>query len=266
LGFGAFAAILAFSGASEALAQKKKSNTTSQLATDADYKAIQKQKELFGKLVVAETGTLTVRVSYQQYASNPKYKAPKNTNNNAMINQQNQLMRTYNNLMLEMQRAATSRTPQQAMQHRRRIQQDMARWQQQYRQFMTRYYQAMAKSKTNPNNMPFIIVTNTKDFDLPIEDNAVYRKLNLPFEYDDTGNVKKYTDKEKADLRGSDKSKPGYTAKFEELQAGQDLELFLTPPVKNDAAAVDMAARPTIHMIVITKDNGTSSSIAPPKK
>ena len=274
LAFGALAAALALGGTTEVLAQKKKVNTNSNsntkttypLATDADYAAIQKQKELFGKLVTVDTGALTLRVSYQQYASNPKYKAPKNSNS-AMTNQQNQLMRTYNNLMQEMQRAATSRTPQQAMQHQQRMQQDMIRWQQQYQQFVTKYYQTLMKMYSNPNNMPFVVVTNTKDFDLAIEDKAVYRKLNLPFEYDDTGNVKTYTDKEKADLRGSDKSKPGYTAKYEDLQAGQDVELFLTapPPAKKSADAVDMPpAHPTVHMIVITKDNGTTSSVPQP--
>ncbi|HZZ78281.1 MAG TPA: hypothetical protein VFE62_07170 [Gemmataceae bacterium] len=288
LGFSGLLAAFALFGATEAQAQKKKASKDASYprATDADYKAIQKQKELSGKLVAVDTGVVTLRVEYQQYAANPKYKPPKNTNNNSLINQQNQLMRTYNNLMMDMQRSATARTPQQAQQAQRRIAQDLSRWQQQYNQFMVKNYQALVKLNSNPANQPFITVTATKDFDLDIEDKATYRKLNLPFEYDDAGNVKTYTDKEKAELRGTDKTKPGYTAKFEELHAGQEVKLYLTPPPKKSKSdsdtpkktdpdapkktdsdtpmTADDVPRPTINMILITKDDGTSSSSSQP--
>jgi hypothetical protein len=287
LGFSGLLAAIAFCGTTEALAQKKKAKangTDAPRATDADYKSIQNQKELVGKLVAAEPGVLTLRVDYPQWVANPKYKAPKvtNTKGNSVANQQNQMMRTYHDLQLQMQRAATARTPQQALQAQQRIAQDLARWQQQYNQFVAKNYQQLNQinnQNQNPNNQPFMVVTTTKDFDLEIQEKAVYRKLSLPFEYDDTGNVKTYTDKEKAELRGTDKSKPGYTAKFEELQAGQELKLYLTPPSKKAPAAKDknkdadpdaapmevtQVPRPTINMIVITKDNGTTSSVAQP--
>jgi hypothetical protein len=99
---------------------------------------------------------------------------------------------------------------------------------------------------------------------------VVYRKLFLPFEYDDMGQVKTYTKEEKEELRGDDKTKPGYTAKFEEFRAGQEVKLYLTPPKKKekdkDADAdkekdkdapkeKEEVLRPTINMIVATKDN-----------
>src|SRR5947209_721562 len=43
-----------------------------------------------------------------------------------------------------------------------------------------------------------------KDFEVEVPEDVVVRRLNLPLEYDDKGNVKEYTEKEKKALRGSD--------------------------------------------------------------
>lgn len=269
VGFTGLLLALAVFSSTDAWAQKKKNKdkdtTDYPAATDDDYKSIQKQKELPGKLVAANTGTITIRVEYPHYEPNPKYKPPKNAGANSPANQMNKIMQTYTDLQNQYNRAASATNPKQAAQAQQRIASDMAKLQTQYNQLAAQ----LAKTNTDPNNQPFIVVTNTKDFDLEIQDNCVYRRLNLPFEYDDTGNVKTYTKEEKDALRGDDKTKPGYTAKAEDLSAGQEIKLYLTPPKKKDkdkdadkdkekdkdaAKEPEEVPRPTINMIVITKD------------
>ncbi len=191
------------------------------------------------------------------------------------------MWKTYNDLQAQYQKAAYG-NPKQAAQIQQRIANDMAKLQTQYMQLMN----AMAKAgstpaNTDPNNQPFITVTNTKDFDLEVMEKVVYRKLFLPFEYDDTGKVKTYTKEEKDALRGDDKTKPGYTAKFEEFRAGQDIKLYLTPPKKKEKdkdadkdadkdkekdkdapKEPEEVLRPTINMIVATKDNAAPTTQA----
>ena len=143
-------------------------------------------------------------------------------------------------------------------------------------QEVMRMNQQIAKGafKTDPNTQPFITVTGTKDFDLELTEKVVYRKLILPFEYDDTGNVKTYTDKEKADLKGEDKTKPGYMAKVEEFIPGMEVKLTLAAPKKKpapekdadkdkekDTKAPEEVARPTVSMVVMTKEGPNSGSI-----
>jgi hypothetical protein len=265
LGFGALLAGLALLGSVDALAQKKKNKDKDAkdypAATDADYKSIQKQKELPGKLVAINTGTVTIRVDYSHQEPNPKYKPPKDNN------QINQILKTYADLQMQYQKAAYG-NPKQVMQAQQRIANDMAKLQTQYSHLVGQ----VAKTSNDPNNQPFITITNTKDFDLEIMENCVYRKLNLAFEYDDTGNVKTYTKEEKDALRGDDKTKPGYAAKSDELAAGQEIKLYLTPPKKKEkdkdadkekdkdaAKEPEEVQRPTVNMIVITKDNPTAN-------
>ena len=284
LGFGGVLAILVAFAPSDVVAQKKKDGKDKDkdkypAATDADYKAIQKQKTLAGKVVSIDNINVTLRVEYPHYEANPKYKPPRVTNPkaanyNAAANQQYQMWKTYNDITRQQQQAALAKNPRDYQHAMQRISQDMARLQQQVMQQM---YQAGANPPTfDPNNPPFIVVTNTKDFDLEVQDNVVYRKLFLPVEYDDTGNIKKYTEKEKTELRGDDKTKPGYTAKLDEFQAGQEVKLYLTPPKKKekdkdadkdvekekdkDAKAVEEVLRPTVNMVVMTKDTPNTTS------
>jgi hypothetical protein len=73
-------------------------------------------------------------------------------------------------------------------------------------------------------------------------------------------------------LRGDDKTKPGYTAKLEEFKAGQEVKPYLTPPKKKekhkdadkekdkDAKVVEEVLRPTVNMVVMTKDTPNTTS------
>jgi hypothetical protein len=58
-----------------------------------------------------------------------------------------------------------------------------------------------------------------KDFEFEFADRVALRKQNLPFEYDDKGNPKKYTSGEMAKLKGIG-GLPGYVAKHEDFTPG----------------------------------------------
>jgi hypothetical protein len=132
--------------------------------------------------------------------------------------------------------------------------------------------QSANDQKTGNNTTdPFIVVHSYKEYDLETKDNVVVRKLFLSTEFDDMGNVKKYSDKEKAELRGTDKSKPGYASKMDEVASGMEAKLYLTPPPKKkkaseskaDEEGVGNADRPTINMIVLQKDAPAPTTTSP---
>jgi hypothetical protein len=75
----------------------------------------------------------------------------------------------------------------------------------------------------------------SKDFKVRAADNIRVRAIAPPLDYDDKGNVKKYTKKELEALKGPDKKLPGYTAEYEALHAGQIVHVYLA---KNEANPV----------------------------
>jgi len=121
-------------------------------------------------------------------------------------------------------------------------------------------------------NSPYKVAHDYKDFDLPVADKVVVRKLNLGMEYDNEGNVKTFTKEEIAKLKGNDPKVPGYAAKLEDLKAGQFVHLYLNPPPKAEKDQKDEGVgnipRPTVRMIVILQDvsNFTTSTGSRPKK
>jgi len=69
------------------------------------------------------------------------------------------------------------------------------------------------------------------------------RKNFLGTDYDDMGNPKTYTKAQLAELKGKDTTKPGYTAKLEDLQPGQEVVVYLTKPKKTATKAVAPAKK-----------------------
>jgi hypothetical protein len=102
-----------------------------------------------------------------------------------------------------------------------------------------------------------------KPVDVRARDDCKVRMMNPPVEYDDAGNLKKWTKKELDKLK--DKSKlPGYPANFDMLKTGQFVQIYLAkpPPAPKDKGGTkkkkdedppepmgDM--RPEVVMIVI---------------
>jgi hypothetical protein len=80
-----------------------------------------------------------------------------------------------------------------------------------------------------------IQVTKT-DVEFQTKDPVTVRTMVLPEQFDEKGNPKKYTKQELAELKGKDKSAPGYESALEKLEAGQTVKVFLTElPVKKKA-------------------------------
>src|SRR5437867_3917595 len=78
-----------------------------------------------------------------------------------------------------------------------------------------------ASVNVNPNSLPYKIVAESKDFELPVDEKVIVRRQTLPYTYDDKGNPVQYSKEDIEKLRGTDKSKPGYQAKYEDLTSGQ---------------------------------------------
>jgi hypothetical protein len=279
----------------EIVAQKKDKKAAQEdyAATPADYAQIKNTKELTGTLqtIDGSSHTLTLRVEVPHYEPNPKYK-PTMPKNGPNVNQQAYQLakmayeqwKLYQDIMKLQQTAAQAKKPQDVQRAMQRYQNDLARWQLQQIQYTAKMNAAIAQGialmNNDPNNQPFKVVASLMDYTLEIQDPVVVRKMFLATEYDDTGNLKKYTAQEKEELRGKDKTKPGYEAKFEDLLPSQEVKISLTPPKKksdkdkekdkdaktDDAPMIDDVPRPTVNMIVMTKELTASPGESTPKK
>src|SRR5262249_53309355 len=139
-----------------------------------------------------------------------------------------------------------------------RYQNDMARTNQQ----MLAKANKATDNKNNANNTtdPFIVVHSYKEYDLETQDKVYVRKLFLPQEFDDMGNVKKYSEKEKNELKDP---KGGYKSKMDEVAPGMEAKLSLTAPKKkketdtkaDQEAGAGEVDRPTVNTIVLQKDS-----------
>jgi hypothetical protein len=95
--------------------------------------------------------------------------------------------------------------------------------------------------------------------DLPVRaaEGIRVRALVPPLDYDDKGNIKKYTKEQLKEMKGPE-NLPGYTAEYESLRAGQMVQVYLAkqkgaaPPAKakDDKAKDDKAkdAKPAIKL------------------
>ncbi len=204
---GLIASSLALSSGEAGQKKDAKKAPTATAAT-ADYSALQNLGQIGGVLVDLNAGSrsLTLRVSIPKMEANPGYRPD-----------QGNLMRRYQQIM-------NNPNP--------------AQRQQQLQQFAK---QAMQ----NLGNQPYKVAASQKDFTLNLQENVTVRKLFLGVEYDDTGNVKTYSKEKIAALRGNDPAKPGYAAKVDELQPGQEVLLLL---------AKSTNGQPEVRMIVMTRE------------
>lgn len=231
---------------------KKAAKNTADKATPEDYKQIRNLKELTGKLVYADANnhTLTLRIEIPHMEPNPNFKPGGGGVKGGNNNQYQQLQ----NLYRQQAQVQSIQNPVQRQQKMMQIMQQIQK--QQYQQMMQA---AKGKNGGGNNNTPFRLVQDNKDFDLEIAEKVVVRKMFLPREFDDKGFLKEYTKEEMAKLKGSDKSKPGFEAKLEELVNGQTVKLVLAAPKKvdpkADADGVGNIARPLVTTIYILQDS-----------
>jgi hypothetical protein len=130
-------------------------------------------------------------------------------------------------------------------------------------QNMSQFQVQMAVKQTNE-------IYSWTDMDVRASENCKVRTKAPPIEYDDKGNLKKYTQKELNALKGTSKL-PGYPSDLDHLTAGQIVTLYMAktkPGSKIEAASPKKKSadddsppppRPEVVMIVVEKE-------APPPK
>ena len=269
----------------DAVAQNKK--TKVEQGTAQDYYYMAQVKSFTGQLISFDdsTKTMTVRYTFSEWVPNPNYNAKAAGNQYAhLVQHQNQLTQHQNRLAAEMQHAAASKNPKQAAPHLRNAQHEMG----QIAHIQNLIGMDMAKlTNVNPNNLPFKAKEHQKDFDLDMQAAVVYRKMFLPQEYDDTGNLKTYTKEKIAELKGKDPNPKGsYSAVASEYHPGQTVGVYLTPPPKKTSSSSSSSSstednkdakkspaeddggtpKPTVRMLVIMQDGNLAAAPTVDKK
>jgi hypothetical protein len=190
---------------------KKKDRIKSREATPDDYKALGKMREVIGRLLSLDgSQQLTLKVDYPALEPKNKNGAPNDPYQRviqAQSRQQQQAQREY-------QRILAIRNP---IQRQQRLDQFFARQQ--------AIAQQQANAALDPRKSPYKVVTSSVTFQLPIKENVKVARAKMELEYDDKGQIVEYTKEELQKKR--DKDMPGYTAKFEDLQPGQLLKVYL---------------------------------------
>ncbi|HEY7153877.1 MAG TPA: hypothetical protein VH575_07940 [Gemmataceae bacterium] len=106
-----------------------------------------------------------------------------------------------------------------------------------------------------------IEVPVAKDKNVPYELQSIdevkvrFDENALPPKFDDKGRIKRYTPKEKKELKGDDKKTPGYPAEFSDLKQGQIVQVTLVQkkgaPRKAKGADPTGEYAPHMSLIVI---------------
>ncbi|MBY0232052.1 MAG: hypothetical protein K2W96_22440, partial [Gemmataceae bacterium] len=102
------------------------------------------------------------------------------------------------------------------------------------RQASQRLSQAVASLRSGGGAAPagYDYKTATTKVEFQASEKVKVRSLVLPETYDEKGEIKKYSAKELADLRGKDKSLPGYESSLEKLEVGQKVKVVLAAAAK----------------------------------
>lgn len=226
----------------------------------------------------------TLKITYPEVRLKPGARLPNLSHSHAqyMNNQYRQMMnlqrqegriehhRVHN--MMQMQ--------QMYMQTQAAQQRTLARLQQQELQQELRLLQQEIRAIQNT----YQVVPVTAEVNFQADANVKVRIKNLPEQFDEKGNIKKYTREELSALKGKDKELIGYESSVESLQPGQIVLVSLrshkkphsaspaTPVSKKDKAGDQDAGSSIEHkmqttMIVILKDgDGLPGAIAPSKQ
>ncbi len=96
-------------------------------------------------------------------------------------------------------------------------------------------------SVLTPEGLPpgYKLVKSTRDVEFQHTENVKVRTMFLPEEFDDKGDVKKYTAAEKLKLKGKDKKLPGYESSIEKIEVGHKIKLKLVKRPKPKPAPVE---------------------------
>jgi len=255
--------------------------------TPEEYVAFNRLKEVTGKLGFSDplSKSLSLVLEIPTYDPSKVPAAKKGNNpNNGLTQLEQRIQRKAQEIERDKLDLARARTPAEKQRRAAELQRDIAQLNQEVAQYKAKLASASGKAEANAEKG---IVMVSKEFQVDVPDNVIVRRLSLPFEYDDKGNVKTWSDKEKADLKGTDKSLPGYKAKYEDLAPGAKVTLHLSPPAakkteskaketkdskkdskeakeaKKDApgledVAMDTPPRARVRMIVIVDENAAA--------
>jgi hypothetical protein len=232
----------------------------------------------------------TLTITYPQVRQKPGARMP-----NLQTAQGQNILRQYQQLLNLQQQRGQSNAPQQALLNTMQMQQlgtQLQMSQQRAMQPMTRVQQQQAQRELRLVQQDikaiqnlFQVVPMKRDVDFQAADNVKVRLKNPPEQFDDKGNIKKYTSAELAALKGKDKSLIGYESSVEGLKPGQTVLVTLraakklksttapTPATKKDKeaekketdSATDHKMQATMIVIVQDSDAATDST-APAKK
>jgi hypothetical protein len=162
-----------------------------------------------GKLLTAPDpdGTFTLQVETKRTEpKNPNQLSKKEAQLQTKIQQSQQKIA---NLQAQI---IAARTAKEATHHQTQLQKEL-----------THLQQLMAQSQLKPGDLKE--VTDTQVYEMKLTDGADVRYMNLPTVFDDEGKPKKYTDKEKQELRGKKTNLPGYEGKVDDLKPGQTVKV-----------------------------------------
>jgi hypothetical protein len=127
----------------------------------------------------------------------------------------------------------------------------------------------------------FTVRTYTQDVEFQATESVKVRTLVLPEQFDEKGNVKKYTRAELAELKGKDKNLPGFESALEKLEVGQKVRVLLVQTAKAPAPAPkdkdkdkdkdkkakdDDEKKKQVKMITIVETEGDAAAGPAPKK
>jgi hypothetical protein len=148
-------------------------------------------------------------------------------------------------------RVAQARTPQQLASALRSLQQANA-------SALRSALQGAARGAQNP----YTVKKESRDFIIQLAPEASIRVSWAPVEYDDMGNLKKFSAAELKELKGNAKL-PGYKADLTALRAGQEATIRLAK-VKDDEADTEKHLRATL--VLITKESDQPLPKGKPKR
>jgi hypothetical protein len=219
-----------------AFAADKKKDAGAKDTNPADYQALADAHTVTGKLlsVGGSDKSLSLRVDYQLLQPNPNAAKGQAHGMQHLLREQQQIMRT--------------RNPWVRAQKLQQFENDVIRQQ------------------GRAVNQAFKVVSEHKDFDLESTAEVAVRYLEPPEQYDDKGNLKKYTAAELKELKGKNPDLPGYAADFDKLAPGQTVRVTLAKPKADKDKPKDKDApddkKPLVSMVVIVAD---APAADPPK-
>jgi hypothetical protein len=148
---------------------------------------------------------MTINVAYQKLQLKPGQNVA--GANLGLQRQYNRILQLQNQLMRPPSR---QHNPMQTMQ--------------QLQNAMVQFQIQLARTEANM----FQVVNATQKVDFQLEENAKVRIKDLPEQFDEKGNIKRYTAEERAALKGKDKNYPGYESSVEGLKPGQIVQVKLS--------------------------------------